>query len=48
MMRLSIDGLSIIGFHKHQSGQSLGCVSPTLLCGGEGLRNRNAPFKGEP
>lgn len=48
MMRLSIDGLSIIGFHEHQRGQSLGCVSPTSLCGGAGLINRNFPFKGEP
>lgn len=45
MMRLSIDGLSIIDFHNHQRGQSLGSVSPTSLCGGGELRNRNAPFK---
>lgn len=47
MMWLSIDGLSIVDFRKHQISRSLGCLSPTSLCGGGGLRNRNSPFKGE-
>lgn len=40
--------LSIIDFRMHQISRSLGCVSPTPFCGGGGLSNRNAPFKGEP
>lgn len=40
--------LSIDDFRLHQISRPLGCVSPTSLCGGGGLRNRNAPFKGEP